>query len=98
MWLGFIGAHSCDDTKKRRRSWKKSQKKRRRSCTFVPETLTWQVVKKNKVTPAVTVPLFLAVLPGVPRVVSKTLTALCAFFPFVQGYPHPLLRPDPNYV
>ena len=35
--------------------------------------------KENKVTPAVAVPLFLAVLPGVPKVVSKILTALCAF-------------------
>ena len=34
---------------------------------------------KNKVTPAVTVPLFLVVLPGVPRVVSMALAALCVF-------------------
>ena len=34
-------------------------------------------------------PAVLTVLPGVPRVVSKTLTALCAFFPLCAGVPPP---------
>ena len=52
----------------------------RGQCTVM---LKWweasQHYTKNKVTPAARVPLFLAVFPGVPRVLSNILTALCVF-------------------